>query len=116
MFFAKATRKPWRGAKTAKDRLDDKVASKPGQVVLIDQLVSPIPGLIAQMTGFLTTKRYKYATVLWISSAGWVLSTYKRQHWQETIEAKKAFESYAKRHGVNVENYLANNGMFKAHK
>jgi hypothetical protein len=23
---------------------------------------------------------------------------------EETIEAKKAFESYAKRHGVNVEN------------
>ncbi len=56
--YAKATRKPWRG-KTAKDRLDDKVASKPGQVVSIDQLVSPTPGLIAQMIGFLTTKRYK---------------------------------------------------------
>ena len=26
-------------------------------------MVSPTPGLIAQMTGKLTTKRYKYATV-----------------------------------------------------
>ena len=114
--YAKATRKPWRG-KTAKDRSDDKVALKPGQVVSIDQLVSPTPGLIAQMTGFLTTKRYKYATVFvdQFSRLGFVYLQ-KTASAEETIEAKKAFESYAKRHGVNVENYLADNGIFKAHK
>ena len=28
--------------------------SKPGEVMSVDQLVSPVPGLIAQMTGFIT--------------------------------------------------------------
>ena len=32
-------------------------------VVSVDQLVSPTPGLVAQMTGFITKQRYNYATV-----------------------------------------------------
>ena len=35
----------------------------PGQCVAVDMLQSPTPGLIAQLTGCLTTKRYNYATV-----------------------------------------------------
>jgi hypothetical protein len=46
------------------DRETELLQRRPGQVVSVDQLVSPTPGLIAQTTGFLTTKRYKYATVL----------------------------------------------------
>ncbi|KAI2507907.1 hypothetical protein MHU86_6565 [Fragilaria crotonensis] len=60
--YAKATRRPWRG-KTRKNLIDEGTPVRPGQIVSVDQLVSPTPGLIAQMTGFLTTKRYKYATV-----------------------------------------------------
>jgi hypothetical protein len=114
--YAKATKKPWRG-KTTKNREDAETTTKPGQTVSIDQLVSPTPGLIAQMTGFLTTKRYKYATVFvdHLSRLGFVYLQ-KTASAEETIEAKKAFESYAKRHGVTVENYLADNGIFKAHK
>ena len=37
--------------------------TKPGHLVSVDQLVSPTSGLVAQMMGILTTKRYKYATV-----------------------------------------------------
>ena len=60
--YAKATRRPW----TTKIATQDKEVtqpSTPGQVVSVDQLVSPVPGLIAQMTGFITKQRYKYATV-----------------------------------------------------
>ena len=42
---------------------DIPLPSKPGQVVSVDQLVSPVLGLIAQMTGFITKQRYKYVTV-----------------------------------------------------
>ena len=34
-----------------------------GELVLVNIIVSPNPGLIAQMLSFLTNKRYKYATV-----------------------------------------------------
>ena len=34
-----------------------------GECISVDQLVSPTGGLIAQMTGFFTKRRYNYATV-----------------------------------------------------
>ena len=61
--YAKATKQPWRNKPRKDGDDDDAKPTKPGQVVSVDQLVSPTPGLIAQMTGFLTTKRYRYATV-----------------------------------------------------
>ena len=36
---------------------------RPGNVILADQPKSPTPGLISQITGFMTTKRYQYANV-----------------------------------------------------
>ena len=42
---------------------DPKVMTEPGEMVSVDQLVSSTPGFTAQMTGRLTKKRYKYATV-----------------------------------------------------
>ena len=59
--FAKATKKRWRD-KPRKD-YEPKAPKQPGLIVSVDQLVSPTPGLVAQMTGKLTTKRYRYATV-----------------------------------------------------
>ena len=51
--YSKATRKPWRG-KTSKTAKPANIPKYPGHIV---------SGLIAQITGFLTTKRYKYATI-----------------------------------------------------
>ena len=53
--FAKASRKRWRD-KPAKRVENMEVELKPGDRVSIDQLVSPTPGLVAQMIGKLTTK------------------------------------------------------------
>jgi len=38
-------------------------SSKPGDVVVIDQLTITNPGLTGQVTGFLTHEMYLYATV-----------------------------------------------------
>jgi len=83
----------------------------------VDQLESPTPGLIAQITGKLTTKRYKYATVYvdQRSRFGFVYLQ-KTSSAEETIEGKKAFETYARRHGITIKNYLADNGIFKANR
>ena len=76
-------------------------------------MVSPTPGLVAQMTGRLTTKRYKYATVFidHFSDLGYV-------HFQQsasaeaTLEAKVAFERHAQEQGVVIRHYHADNGVF----
>jgi hypothetical protein len=80
-------------------------------------MVSPTPGLIAQMTGFLTTKRYKYATVYvdQFSRLGYVYLQ-KEATAEETLQGKEAFERYANDRGVHVQAYLADNGIFTANK
>jgi hypothetical protein len=46
--FAKATKKKWRD-KTRNNEDEPEKLTEPGQVVSVDQMVSPTPGLIAQM-------------------------------------------------------------------
>jgi hypothetical protein len=77
--------------------------------------VSPTPGLIAQMTGKLTTKRYKYATI-YVDQYSRYSFCYlqKTATAEETIEGKKAFEQVCKNNGVKVEAYHADNGVFRA--
>ena len=57
--YARQTRKPWR-QKPAKEKKPKQQTLNPGDVVSVDQMISPTPGLVAQMTGILTTKHYKY--------------------------------------------------------
>jgi len=114
--YAKATKRPWR-SKPKKNGDDGDKPTKPCQVISVNQLVSPTPGLIAQMTGFLTTKRYCYATIFvdQFSRLGFVYLQ-KTASAEETVEGKKAFEAFAHRHGVKIEAYHADNGIFKAYK
>ena len=60
--YAKSNKRSWRH-KPQKKYKPPPPPTLPGEVVSVDQMVSPTPGLIAYMTGKLTTKRYKYATV-----------------------------------------------------
>ena len=57
--------------------------AKPGEGISVDQMILPTPSLVAQLTGILTTKRYKYAMVhLYPVSTYSVLSDCKRQQRQ----------------------------------
>ena len=83
----------------------------------VDQLVSPTPGLIAQMTGFITKQWYKYATVYADQYSGLSFVYLQRTAMaSETLEGKRAFERYARLRDVTISAYHADNGIFKAHK
>jgi hypothetical protein len=89
--FGKATQRPWR----SKPRKDAKVrtATRVGQIVSVDMLRSPIPGLIAQMSGWITGKQYWYATVFGDHKSRFsYVHLQKTQLAQETIEGKWLFE------------------------
>jgi hypothetical protein len=60
--YGKAHRRPWRH-KGSKNRKRLRVAYAPGDVVSIDQLVSPTEGFIPTHRGTPTTKQYTGATV-----------------------------------------------------
>ena len=59
--YGKDTKRAWR-SKQEKQR-QRKKSLKPGEVISVVQMVSPVPGLIAHMVGFLMKQPYKYATV-----------------------------------------------------
>ena len=59
--YGKATKTAWRSEQER--RRQQNQALKPGDDISVDQMVSPVPGLIAQMVGFLTKHCYKYVTV-----------------------------------------------------
>ena len=109
---AKATKRNWR-TKAPVNRMSIPPADRPGSVVGVDQLISSTPGLIGQMKGFLTRKRFKVTTVF-IDHA----STFSFTHCQqsttvdETLEAKRAFERFAKSRGVTIKHCHADNGAF----
>ena len=102
--------------KTSSNREEATSPTRPGQVVSVDQMVSPTPGLIAQLTGKLTTKRYKYATIYvdQFTDCSYV-HLQKTAGAEETLEGKIAFEKFASSHGVKIEHYHADNGIFRAH-
>jgi len=113
--YGKAKKRPWR-SRTPKNKQVEKDL-KPGHVVSVDQLVSPTPGLIAQLSGGITKQRYNYATVYvdHASGLGYVYLQ-KTANAEETVEGKLAFERYCRERGVNIRHYHADNGIFRAEK
>jgi hypothetical protein len=111
--YSKQTRKPWRN-KPAKAQLE-KANLNPGEVVSVDQMVSPTHGFIAQMMGILTTQRYRYATI-YIDQAtkyGYVYLQ-KTATAEETLKGKLAWELHAQTMGISIKGYHADNGTFRA--
>ena len=78
-------------------------------------MISATPGLIAQMTRFLTKDRYTCATVFvdHFSNAGYV-HLQRSTSVEHTLEAKRAFKHYARQNGVMIKHYHADNGTFAA--
>jgi hypothetical protein len=88
-------------------------AFQPRQHVSVDQLESPVPGFVGQLKGKSTLARYKYATIFvdTYSSCSYV-HLQQTFNAEETIEAKKHFENFARSHSVNVLHYHADHGRF----
>jgi len=114
--YGKATRRPWRtkASEQASNRIP--AVHAPGDCVSVDQLQSTTPGLIAQLRGKPTLKRYTAATIFvdQYSGLGFVWMQ-KDTTADETVQAKSSWERYAADHGVKVKHYHADNGRFADH-
>ena len=110
--ISRSTRRPWRTkSKHYQKSIPD--VKGPGDCVSVDQIQSTTPGIMAQIRGFITKKRYFYATIYadHQSSLGF-LHLQKSYLMIETIQEKDAFESYAQARGVIIKHYHADNGRF----
>ena len=111
--FGKATRRPWHGKNQKLNSGPVRSVTKPGQCISIDQVISLTPSLIAQLQGKPMMKRYTSATVFVDQYSGFgYVHLQKTMNAEETVEAKKAFELVAESHGIKVQHYHADNGVF----
>ena len=110
--FGKATKKPWRTKIPKNPKLTCRQRNA-GDLVYINQLISPTPGLVSQMTGRPTTLRYTCATVfVYHSSDLNFLHLQKSTSGLETVEAKKEFEHFSQQNNITISAYHSNNGIF----
>jgi hypothetical protein len=88
-------------------------SNKPSDGVSVDQITSAQPGLIPQMTGFLTSKRI-WGCTTFVDH----ISDYMYVHLMkdfstiETLLAKLAFEKLCAKAYCSVKHYQADNGHF----
>jgi GAG-pre-integrase domain len=110
--YGKMTRRPWR-TRTNKNHTIFGTATTPGECVSVDQLESSVPGLVGQLKGIPTTKRYRVATVFVDHLSGMsYVHLQSSTSSKETLEAKREFEKYARSFRVVVQHYHADNGRF----
>mmetsp|Transcript_41992 Transcript_41992/g.101184 ORF Transcript_41992/g.101184 Transcript_41992/m.101184 type:complete len:1373 (+) Transcript_41992:2978-7096(+) len=109
--YGKAHRKPWRGKGSNRRRI--KPAVHPGQVVSVDQLVSPTPGFVPTHRGNPTLARYVGATVFVDHFSDFTyIHLMTEMNADATVLAKLAFERECATHGVSIRHYHADNGLF----
>jgi hypothetical protein len=108
--FGATTKVPWKGQETSSKVF---VAMKAGQCVSVNQMISMQVGFIAQLKGTLTKKRYTAATIF--------VDHYSRLKYihlmtmltsEEKMEAKQAFEHFAKQHSIRILHYHCDNRQF----
>ena len=118
--YGKATRRQCR-TKLPPNQIRMPIIEKPGDCVSLDQMESPLPGLIGQMKGKLTRSRYRVATVIvdHYSDLSYV-HLHQSTTCNETLNAKKCFEKYASSRYIQIQHYHCDNGrvvdnLFKNH-
>jgi hypothetical protein len=112
--YGKAHRRPWRhkGVKNG-HRNTLKVATAPGQVISVDQLVSPTAGFVPTHRGRPSLVRYIGATVFVDHFSDFTyVHLMTEMDAAATVAAKQAFERILHSHGVTARHYHADNGLF----
>ncbi len=111
--FGQAHKRPWRTSGKKSNPIRNKQHNQPGDCVSSDQMVSAQPGLVPQMSGFLTSQRI-WGVTLFVDH----VSDYTYGHLMrsldlsETLLAKRAFEKLAARAGHSVRRYHTDNGRY----
>ena len=113
--YGKMTRRKWRDKPKLEKAKETVPITHAGQCVSVDMMKSPTPGLIAQISGWITRKRYRYATVFVdnYSKLGYT-HLQKTQTAKETLEGKALFEWKCATFGIRVHHYHSDNGVFTA--
>ena len=110
--YGKAKRKAWR-RKGSKNRKRIRQVISPGQVVSVDQLISPTSSLVSTHRGNPTTAQYIRGTISLDHSIDFsYVHLMIEIKGEATVTANLAFERISHQHGVKILHYHAINGLF----
>jgi hypothetical protein len=103
------TKLPWRG-KESKSSHEVFTATKPGECVSVNHMISTQVGFFAQLKDKLTSKRY-WAASIFIDHFSRLQYVHLMQDLSsdEMINAKEAFKRFATEHGVTIKHYHCSN-------
>jgi hypothetical protein len=110
--FGAMTKIPW-CSKETKASHKVYIATKPGECISVNQMMSTEVRFYARMKGKLTKKQYRCATIFVDH-----YSHLRFIHLQvddssaKTVATKRAFKTFAAKHGVKIQHYHCNNGQF----
>ena len=111
--FGQAHRRPWRKEGKKSGSIQRPEQTKLGDGVSVDHTVSAQPGLIPQMSGFLTNHRLWGATTFVDHVSDYVYVHLMRYlSLTKTLLAKSAMENVMAQAGRTVKHYHADNGLF----
>jgi hypothetical protein len=108
--FGAMTKLPWHG-KESKSSHEVFTATKPGECVIVDHMISTQVGFFAQLKGKLTSKRYRAASIF-VDHFSRLRYVHLMQDLSsdEMIKAKEAFKRFTAKHGVTIKHYHCNDG------
>ena len=110
--YGKAHRLQWR-FKGVNNVKTIRKATAPGQVISMDQLVSPTPGFVPIHRGTPTNKRFIGATIFVDHFSDYTYAHLMTEMTgKETTAAKEAFERILSSYNVTAQHYHADNGLF----
>ena len=117
--YAKSHRRPTRGKRTSINPKSDGNLSinhlRPGQAVSVDHFESRLKGRTLTSRGSLSADMYKGGCIFVDHMSGYVHVEHQLGFSAaETVRAKHNFEKVAFDHGVLIQEYLADNGAFRA--
>jgi GAG-pre-integrase domain len=109
--FGKMTRRRWRTSSTENTITPE--GCDVGGMVSVDQIQSSTPGIIAQMKGIPTGRRYHIATVYVDHKSDYTyVHLQQSTSSEETLQSKHSFERWAKSCNVTIKRYHSDNGRF----
>ena len=111
--FLFAHKKPWRVKGKEKHVIRSESETAAGYKTSLDALTSSTPGIIPQMSGFLTSDRFWAETVFVDHATSYMYTHLQRgQTLIKSIEAKASYERMAATCGIIEKKFHTDNGIF----
>jgi hypothetical protein len=111
--YGQSTRRAWRTKEIVEQVGILLTINQPGDCISMDQMESPVPGLVAHTKGNPTRDRSNCATIF-VDHYSDVTFVHLQStlSGDVTVEAKEAFERWSRGNNVRIKHYHSDNGRF----